>query len=184
MFKYSWPCFIKSFFSFFPASENTASCTEFLQASYNSSNTIIKHKLNMCLTWMVLQVISTRKMFTLVCCVLTFFLISKILFTFAITKPTSTFKGEKELEFFDLPEIVVCPDPGVKFDVLEKYGYTTRLRYSGTQVLRYSSGTPRVSGTTLETLKVLGKFLAGMETKGIKNHLMKSWRSFSFCPMK
>ena len=88
------------------------------------------HKLNMCLTWMVVQVISTRKTFTLVCCVLTFFLISKILFTFAITKPTSTFKGEKELEFFDLPEIVVCPDPGVKFDVLEKYGYTTRLRYT------------------------------------------------------
>ena len=129
MFKYSWPCLINSFFCFLPASENTASCTKFLQASSNS-NTIIMHKLNMCLTWMVLQVISTRKTFTLVCCVLTFFLISKILFTFAITKPTSTFKGEKELEFFDLPEIVVCPDPGVKFDVLEKYGYTTRLRYT------------------------------------------------------
>ena len=61
----------------------------------------------------------------MICSALTFFLFSKLLFTFAVTKPTSTYKQEKGLETFDLPEIVVCPDPGFKLDVLKKYGYSS-----------------------------------------------------------
>ena len=76
----------------------------------------------MCSTWL-LEVISTKKTFTLICFSLTLFLISKLLFTFAVTKPTTTYKEEKELETIDLPEIVVCSEPGFKLEVLEKYGY-------------------------------------------------------------
>ena len=78
----------------------------------------------MCSTWL-LEVISAKKIFTLICSALTFFLFCNLLFTFAVSKPTSTYKQEKELETFDLPEIVVCPDPGFKLDVLEKYGYSS-----------------------------------------------------------
>ena len=76
----------------------------------------------MCSIWMK-EVISARKIFTLICSAFTLFLISKLLFTFTVTKPTTTYKEEKELETTDLPEIVVCSEPGFKLEALKKYGY-------------------------------------------------------------
>ena len=79
-------------------------------------------KIKTCSIWL-LEFISLRKIFTLVCSALTLFLVFNLLFTFAVTKPTTTYKEEKELESRDLPEIVVCADPVFKLEVLEKYGY-------------------------------------------------------------
>ena len=91
----------------------------------------------MCLAWLQ-EVISAKKIFTLVCSALTIFLFSKLLFTFAVSKPTSTYKQEKELETFDLPEIVVCPDPGFKLDVLENYGYSSGDFYFVGYIKKYT----------------------------------------------
>ena len=79
-------------------------------------------KIKICFTWL-LAGISARNIFTLICSAFTLFLIGKLLFTATVIKPTSTYKGEKELETIDLPEIVICADPGFKLEVLEKYGY-------------------------------------------------------------
>ena len=43
--------------------------------------------------------------------------------TFAAIKPTSTFNEEKALKTRDLPETVVCIEPGFDHDVLQKFGY-------------------------------------------------------------
>ena len=85
-------------------------------------------KIKMCST-RLLEIISIRKIFTLICSALTLFLFCKLLFTFSVVKPTTTYKGEKELETIDLPEIVVCADPGFKVEVLENYGYVSGDSY-------------------------------------------------------
>ena len=53
-----------------------------------------------------------KNMFTLLCVTITLFLISDLLVTFLIEKPTTTTKIEKEIETNDLPNVVVCLDPG------------------------------------------------------------------------
>ena len=82
----------------------------------------------MCSIWLQ-EVFSVRKIFTLVCSAFTLFLISKLLFTFTVTKPTTTYKEEKELETFDLPEVVICSEPGFNLEVLKKYGYRRGINY-------------------------------------------------------
>ena len=71
-----------------------------------------------------------RKVFALLCAILTLILIYQQLVAFAITKPTSSFREEKKLESRDLPEVVLCFEPGFDSKVLEKYGYSI-LYYSG-----------------------------------------------------
>ena len=85
-------------------------------------------KIKACSTFL-LEMISSKKIFTLICSGLNLFLICKLFYTFTLIKPTTTYKGEKELETIDLPEIVLCADPGFKLEVLEKYGYRTSSRY-------------------------------------------------------
>ena len=111
-------------------------------------------KIKMCSAWL-LQVISTRKIFTLICSALTLFLFCKLLFTFAVIKPTTTYKGEKDLETTDFPEIVLCADPGFKLEVLEKYGYRTSSRYFFGQVgnLFGWNGEVGVQNSSLEILE-------------------------------
>ena len=66
---------------------------------------------------------SVKNVFTAVCTILTGLLIFKELFSFAVLRPTNTYQEEKQLDRSDLPEIVVCPDPGFDSDDLRKYGY-------------------------------------------------------------
>ena len=77
------------------------------------------------------DVFSLRNVFTLICALLTLFLICQELVIFTVVKPTSTYKEETDLETTDLPEVVVCLDPGFDADVLKKYGYKNNKYYRG-----------------------------------------------------
>ena len=72
-----------------------------------------------------------RKIFKIFCTLLTLLLIGQELFTFVIVKPTTTSKEEKDLESSDLPEVVVCLEPGFDTEVLKNYGYKTLAYYRG-----------------------------------------------------
>ena len=59
----------------------------------------------------------------MLCTAITLALISQLLFTFAIEKPTTTAKLEKELELSDIPEVMVCINPGYNPVALKNHGY-------------------------------------------------------------
>lgn len=65
------------------------------------------------------------------CASLTLLLIYNELVTLMVTKPTTTSKGEKELETSDLPEVVICLVPGFDHVAVEKYGYKISGYYEG-----------------------------------------------------
>ena len=77
----------------------------------------------MCNNWLLLELFSLRKVLKYFCTLLTLFLVCQELFTFVVIKPTSTSKEEKEIDITDLPEVVICLDPGFDSRVLKKYGY-------------------------------------------------------------
>ena len=80
------------------------------------------------------MVAKTFLVFTLLCAILTLLLIYQELVTFAITKPTSSSREEKDFESRDLPDVVLCFDHGFDSKVLKKYGYSVsyyRLNGSG-----------------------------------------------------
>ena len=76
--------------------------------------------------------INFKNLFTFLCSILTLCLISQVLFTYVVKKPTSTTKEEKELENTDLPEVVVCIDPpGLNSTSLERNGYHISTYWRG-----------------------------------------------------
>ena len=77
----------------------------------------------MCYIWLQ-QLFDLRKVFTFLCTILTLVLIYQELIAFAITRPTSDFREEKKLETRDIPEVVLCFEPGFESKVLNRYGYT------------------------------------------------------------
>ena len=85
----------------------------------------------MCFKWL-LGLFSLRNGFKFICILLTLFLICQELLTLVVIKPTATSKEEKELKSTDLPEVVICLEPGFDSEVLEGYGYKTRSYYRGT----------------------------------------------------
>ena len=72
-----------------------------------------------------------KNVFTCLCLAITLILISQLLHTYLIKKPTTTTKIEKELEPYDLPEVVVCLDPGFSKTSANKYGYHVSLYWAG-----------------------------------------------------
>ena len=72
-----------------------------------------------------------KNLFTLLCLAITLFLIYDLLETFLIERPTTTTKIEKELETSDLPNVVVCLDPGFNNATAEKYGYHISYYWAG-----------------------------------------------------
>ena len=76
-----------------------------------------------------LNIRSLEKIFKFACALLTLLLIGQELANFAIVKPTVTSKEEKGLEFDDIPEVVICIEPGFDIEVLKKYGYKRTLLY-------------------------------------------------------
>ena len=64
-----------------------------------------------------------RNFLKLTCALLTLFLICQELFTFVVEKPTTTSREEKVFDFKDIPEVVICLEPGIDTKVLKKYGY-------------------------------------------------------------
>ena len=77
------------------------------------------------------QLFDMKKVFTFLCTILTLLLIYQELVAFAITKPTSNFQEEKRLEARDIPEVLLCFEPGFDVKVLEKYGYNADSYYRG-----------------------------------------------------
>ena len=67
--------------------------------------------------------LTARKFFTLICSLLTVFLLAQEVYNFAITRPTSTAKEEEQLKASDIPDVVVCPEPGFNSSAFEKHGY-------------------------------------------------------------
>ena len=76
-----------------------------------------------------LDLCSFEKVFKLACALLTFLLIGQELVNFAITKPTVTSMEEKGLETDDIPEAVICFEPGFDKEKLKKYGYNRTVQY-------------------------------------------------------
>ena len=75
-----------------------------------------------------------EKVFKFACALLTLLLIGQELANFAIIKPTVTSKEKKGLEIVDIPDVVICMEPGFDIEVLKQYGYTrTPLYYKGTR---------------------------------------------------
>ena len=91
----------------------------------------------MCLT-KFLSLCSLEKVFKFACTVLTLILIGQEVVNFAITKPTVTSMEEKDLEIDDIPEVLICIEPGLDKEVLKKYGYNrSALYYRGSQAQAY-----------------------------------------------
>ena len=91
----------------------------------------------MCLT-KFLSLCSLEKVFKFACTVLTLILIGQEVVNFAITKPTVTSMEEKGLEIDDIPEVLICIEPGLDKEVLKKYGYNrSALYYRGSQAQAY-----------------------------------------------
>ena len=72
-----------------------------------------------------------KNIFTAVCTALTLLLIFQELYSFAVIKPTSISTEEKVLQPNDLPEVVICADPGLDPKSIEKYGYDRDKYYRG-----------------------------------------------------
>ena len=130
-------------------------------------------KLRLCSTWL-LDCISLKKISTLVCSALTFYLIYRVLFVYSVTKPTTTYKQEKELETIDIPEIVACSEPGFKLEVLERYGYERGIYYFfGQGVDGEFSGWNGGVGVENSSHEILTRSLI------IDSHLVKDRRPFT-----
>ena len=72
-----------------------------------------------------------KNMFTALCCTLTMYLICQLLLTYLVEKPTTTSEQKKDLELSDLPEVVVCLEPGLNSSSLEENGYHPTMYWRG-----------------------------------------------------
>ena len=84
----------------------------------------------MCFPW-IRKHSTLRNFFSFTCSLLTVLLICQELYNYEVVRPTSASKEEKELRSSDIPDTVICADPGFDSDVLEKYGYTATTYYRG-----------------------------------------------------
>ena len=119
-------------------------------------------------------------------------LIYQELVTFSVTKPTSTTKEEKKLDTSDLPEVVVCLDPGFDTDVMRKYNYRPINYYKGlnkehTFVGWNGGGTENKSSKNIldEILTFGGQFItAGGELVRKLHYKEEHTNKVSLCPPK
>ena len=58
-------------------------------------------------------------------------LIYQLLLTYLVKKPTTTSEQKKDLELSDLPEVVVCLEPGLNSSSLEENGYHPTMYWRG-----------------------------------------------------
>ena len=67
-----------------------------------------------------------KNIFKAVCLAISVVLIVQLLYVFVEEKPTTTTNLDEQLEITDLPEVVVCMNPGFN---LAKYGYNNDRDY-------------------------------------------------------
>ena len=80
--------------------------------------------------------LTLRNFFTSLSSVITLILICQELYSFLVTKPTTTSKEEKNLSTEDLPQTVICMEPGLDSDVLKNYGYRVTTYWRGSMDAR------------------------------------------------
>ena len=66
-----------------------------------------------------------KNIFTAVCLAISLVLIVQLLHVFVEEKPTATANLDEQLEITDLPEVVVCMNPGINNATSLKYGYNS-----------------------------------------------------------
>lgn len=76
----------------------------------------------MCSDWSQ-DLFGLKKVFKFICTLLTILLLFQESFNFLVTKPKVTSNAEKDLDITDLPEVVICLEPGLNTAVVGKYGY-------------------------------------------------------------
>ena len=64
-----------------------------------------------------------QSIFKVLCLAISFVLIYQLIIAFVVEKPTTATNLDEELQITDLPEVVVCMDPGFNSSALTKYGY-------------------------------------------------------------
>ena len=72
-----------------------------------------------------------KSIFKVLCLAISFFLILQLIYVFVDEKPTSTTNLDEMLDITDLPEVIICMDPGFNNSVLEKYGYNINYFWRG-----------------------------------------------------
>ena len=77
----------------------------------------------------------TNHIFKILCLAISLVLIVQLIHMFVEEKPTTTTNLEEELQITDLPEVVVCMDPGFNNSALKKYGYNIRYYWKGISVV-------------------------------------------------
>ena len=122
-----------------------------------------------CCFW-VLEFITMKKIFTFGCSALTLFLISRLFYTVVVLKPTTTYKEEKGLETIDIPEILICLDPGFDIKVLKEYGYEREVSITTKGIF------PNI--TKITSMEIFPKdfFMVGMEKMTCRCLRLKFWR--------
>ena len=74
---------------------------------------------------------TSKNVFTLLCSALTLLLIYQLVMVFLVEKPTIAAKLEKKLEKSDIPEVVICMEPGFNHLTLKTVGYRVNTYYRG-----------------------------------------------------
>lgn len=74
----------------------------------------------------------SKTIFAVICWAITIGLLIKLLNTFLVDKPTTSTKIEKNIEDTDIPEVVICLDPGYNNVTLAKHGYNVNSYWQGT----------------------------------------------------
>ena len=72
-----------------------------------------------------------NKLLTLVCVILTTFLMVEVVLEFVVVKPTSTSEEQTEFDSKVFPDVVVCVDPAINKNRSEAYGYHPTGFYRG-----------------------------------------------------
>ena len=80
---------------------------------------------------MIKDVFTITHLFAITCVALTFLLGYQELVNFIIRKPTTISTQEKSLQNEDLPEVLVCAEPGFNLEALRRFGYEYNKYYRG-----------------------------------------------------
>ena len=79
----------------------------------------------------IASLFTLKNFLALVCTSLTLLLVYQELYTFSIARPTTISTEEGIIEKEDLPEVVICSEPGLDLKVVDRYGYKRDTYYRG-----------------------------------------------------